>query len=102
MATVPVCRNEIAVIRQRLSQVAKVQSIFVQEGRGELGVFIVVPEKDFALEREIYDRELEIMDDCPNARFDFRVISLRGRRMEEIQHPVGELVFQQDAPAGNQ
>jgi hypothetical protein len=86
--------QKLDIICGSLSSVPEIQYLYVKEKLNSVSVLAIVPNKDFAVERTIYDMQPEIIDACPGIRFNLRVISLRGRKLSNIAMPAGKLVFQ--------
>ena len=80
----------------RLSSVSQVQYIYINEEPGAVSILVVVPSKDYSVERSLYDAQLKIIEACPNLKFNMRVFSLRGRKLLEAIVPKGRLMFVRD------
>jgi hypothetical protein len=94
----PACDFDLAFVSKTLKTIPEIQEIYVSyDTTTSVSVLVVVPEKDFSVERAIYDKQLEIIDACPDVKFNMRVISLRGRSLSEVVAPLGEAVFRRTA-----
>src|SRR5215467_9795305 len=81
-------------ISSTLETVPQIQRLYVKEEPGSVSVLAVVSEKDFSVERAIYERQLEIIDALPGFKFILRVISLRGRNLPDVVTSLGTPTFQ--------
>lgn len=77
---------------ESLSSIHEIQLLYIKREHESMSVLAVVQEKDFAVERRIYDRQLEILAACPDSKLELRVISLRGRKLEDVISTTGALV----------
>ena len=84
--------NVDGTIQSYLSPIRAIRLLYMKKESDSISLLAVVAEKDFAVERMIYDRQLEIMDACPGLKLDLRVISLRGRELTEVISPSGTLL----------
>jgi hypothetical protein len=79
---------ELAVIDKSLKSIPQIQDLYVShDGSGTISVIVGLPEKNFHIERAIYDKQLQIIDTCPGIKLSLRVISLRGRQMSDMITP---------------
>jgi hypothetical protein len=88
------CTPAASAIFSSLVSVPEILSLYVTEEPGSVYVVAVVPEKNFTVERTVYDKQLEIIDACPGVKLSLRVISLRGRRVSDIITPSSKPLFQ--------
>lgn len=88
------CTETAETIRNFLASIMEIKSLYVSEEPGSVFVLAVVPEKNFAVERMVYKKQLEIVEACPGIKLTLRVISLRGRKLADIITPRGKPVFQ--------
>lgn len=96
-APLPSTVCQIAVDLRALESIPQVLQMYVSPDRGgTVSVLVVVPEKDFGVERAIYDKQPQIIDASPGVRLSLRVISLRGRRLSDVIAPLNKPVFQRN------
>ena len=97
MATAARCKDEVVCIKEMLSVLRGVECVYLHKENNRFSVVVVVAEKDYELERRIFEIKLEVTDWFQESLFDFRVFVRRGRSLSEVVTPIGELVFQKTA-----
>jgi hypothetical protein len=81
----------------RLLDLREIETIVVDQNGDRFMVDIVVPDKNFDLEAQIFELQREAMASFPDSRFDFRVFVRRGRDPEDVLSTTGRLVLKKTA-----
>ncbi len=85
-------------IKLELSYVREVEEVFVthvsQDGNKKLlRVLVVINERNPEVQARIYPLELAVMDEYPQLRFDFHILSRMNRELKEVLNCAGKNVF---------
>jgi hypothetical protein len=71
-------------LSQDLAGICEVRHVMTDQAEDGLVVWIVVDDPAPDVRREIYRRELQLLEDFPGIEFDFNLVYSLGRSTEEI------------------
>jgi hypothetical protein len=88
--------NPAQFIGWEFALVDEVERVYVQCEDREFQVSVIVNERDPQVRRKIYAREQALMDELPNADFDFHIIARGNRDLTDTLSDYGKLVYRKN------
>lgn len=93
MAIAAPALSQAQMIRDSIFAVEGVERLFVEHAQNCYSVLIVLPDKNREVEYEVFAREQEIINTFPESNFDFDMVFLGGRNLQDIISPRGRELF---------
>jgi hypothetical protein len=67
-----------------LSAIPQVRHVLTEWVEGTLLVWVAIDNAEAGVRRQVYQKELELMDGFPEVAFDFNLVATMGRNAEEL------------------
>jgi hypothetical protein len=85
--------TEVQILRDELIAIPEVQQVFIQSEDSYLGVLIMIPHHDSAVEKTIAEIEGAMSDQFPWLTIDFDIVFLQGRNSADVVSSRGFQLF---------
>ena len=94
MATAVMSASPAHVVRDALFAIARVEQVFVSSSTdGGISVLTVVGDRDYAVQKQIFRTEAEIIHSLPGIEVGFELVIRDGRPLDQLISPRGTLLF---------
>jgi hypothetical protein len=85
--------KELRVLENYFGAIPAIEKVIADFRPGHVSVTIVLPNPDSKVEKQVFQRELELIESLPDSIFDFEVIFSCGRDLSDIISPTGTVLF---------
>lgn len=93
MAIAAPALSQTQMIRDSLFSVKGVDRIFMEAMHNCYSVLIVLPDKNRDVEYQVFAKEQDIINTFPESNFEFDIVFLGGRQLQDIVSPPGRELF---------